>query len=68
MSSNTWPHGYRHALSQDAHVSWNSRTYPGTRQLCCVCEAETGRCEDDGIYVDDHGPLCEDCSRTFSSN
>ena len=59
---NTWPGGYRHAMTQDAHERWNAQHYPGTRQLCCDCDAETGRCEEDSMYTDEgHGPLCEDC-------
>lgn len=59
---NTWPKGYRHALSQSEHEAWNSRHYPGTRQLCVLCEQPTGRCEDDSLYGDDEvGPLCEEC-------
>jgi len=57
---NTWPGGYRHAISQDEHESWNSRHYPGTRQLCTQCEAPTGRCEEDMLAAND-GPLCEEC-------
>lgn len=59
---NTWPKGYRHSMSQSKHERWNASNYPGTRQLCCDCEQPTGRCEEDAIYFDDHGPLCEDCA------
>lgn len=59
---NTWPGGFRHAMSQQEHESWNGSNYPGTRQLCCKCESATGRCEEDSIYLDDDtGPLCEEC-------
>jgi len=61
---NTWPNGYRHAISQCEHEKWNSTHYPGTRQLCVLCDAETGYCEEDAIYLSDEeetGPLCEDC-------
>lgn len=57
---NTWPKGYRHAISQSEHEEWNRRNYPGTRQLCSICERPTGRCEDDSIYIDDE-VVCEDC-------
>jgi len=50
------------ALSQNAHEAINARHYPGTRQLCCDCDEPTGRCEEDSIFIDDHGPLCERCS------
>ena len=37
-------------------------------QRCCVCDAPTGRCEEDSMYLppldpdgNDLGPLCETC-------
>lgn len=62
--SNSWPDGYRHAMYQSEHAAWNSRNYPGTRQLCDVCGCPTGRCEDDTLSREndeDDAPLCEDC-------
>jgi hypothetical protein len=59
---NTWPNGRRRALHQDEHEAWNSANYPGTRQLCFLCEEPTGRCEEDSIYRGDTGPLCEQCA------
>jgi hypothetical protein len=61
MTTNTWPGGRRHAMYQDEHVAWNLNNYPGTLQLCIVCEEPTGRCEDDELYIEDEGPLCEEC-------
>lgn len=61
---NTWPGGYRHAMTQDAHERWNASNYPGTRQMCSECDHPTGRCEDDSLYADDDhevGPLCVEC-------
>lgn len=67
---NTWPGGHRHAIHQSDHETWNARNYPGTRQICVKCESETGRCEEDSLYIDDqtplredqqHGPFCDDC-------
>lgn len=49
------------AYTQDEHNRINAREYPGTRQLCCQCEEPTERCEEDSIYIDDLGPLCEIC-------
>lgn len=49
------------ALSQNVHEAINARHYPGTRQLCVTCDEPTGRCEEDGIFIDDLGPLCEAC-------
>lgn len=49
------------ALDQDTHRSINARHYPGTRQLCVECDAPTGRCEDDSIFVGECGPLCTTC-------
>ncbi len=58
---NTWPSGKRHAMYIDEHERWNEKNYPGTRQLCSVCEEPTGRCEDDSILTEDGAPLCEGC-------
>lgn len=59
---NTWPNGIRHAMSQSEHEHWNAQNYPGTLQLCCQCESETGRCEEDDIWLaNGFGPLCEGC-------
>lgn len=51
-------------MYQDEHKAWNTSHYPGTRQLCAKCDAPTGRCEDDSLYVDEDnqvGPLCKKC-------
>ena len=48
------------ALDQGTHAAINAGHYPGTRQLCSVCDEPTGRCEDDTIDGPD-GPLCESC-------
>lgn len=59
---NTWPDGRRHAIHQYEHEAWNAQHYPGTRQMCSLCNEPTGRCEDDAIYREDgSGPLCEEC-------
>ena len=58
---NTWPGGKRHAMSQSEHERWNASHYPGTRQMCTECDVPTGRCEDDSLFVDETGPLCEEC-------
>lgn len=59
---NTWPNGFKHAMSQTEHENWNATNYPGTRQLCSICDEPTGRCEEDSIYTaEDVGPLCESC-------
>jgi hypothetical protein len=48
--------------SQLEHAAINAREYPGTRQLCCICDESTERCEEDSIYLDDgRGPLCQEC-------
>ena len=64
--SNSWPGGRRHAMTQGAHESWNAPHYPGTRQLCSLCDEPTGRCEEDSLYFEDGMPLCEDCYRRNS--
>ena len=62
MSENTWPGGVRHAMAQSAHDEWNSHVYPGTLQLCSICDEPTGRCEDDTIWSEiTSEPLCADC-------
>lgn len=44
------------------HRAINSREYPGTRQLCVICDEPTERCEEDAIYTDENeGPLCVPC-------
>ena len=47
------------------HEQYNAREFPGTRQLCDWCDAPTGRCEYDSLYLmegtTELGPLCEDC-------
>ena len=59
---NSWPKGYRHAMSQSEHHAWNSANYPGTRQLCSICGGETGRCEDDEILCPEtEEPICLSC-------
>lgn len=61
---NEWSGEVRHAMDQADHEKWNASHYPGTRQLCCECEQETDRCEEDEIYLDcGIGPLCIDCYR-----
>lgn len=49
-------------MDQGEHERWNAYNYPGTRQLCCQCDQQTDRCEEDAIYTEDGiGPLCLDC-------
>ena len=62
METNTWPGGTRHAMSQSDHEQWNAANYPGTLQLCTICDRPMERCEEDAVYVDDIGPLCEACA------
>lgn len=58
---NTWPGGLRHAISQSEHELWNRSNYPGTRQLCCLCDEPTGMTESTG-YFDDNGiAYCQEC-------
>ena len=58
---NTWPNGTKHAMHQDEHEKWNSTHWPGTRQICSLCDDPTGRCEEDTILHKDK-PICEGCS------
>lgn len=59
---NTWPGGKRHAMTPLEHERWNENHYPGTRQICFLCEEPTGACEEDGIFTKDYEPLCEQCA------
>ena len=59
---NTWPNGRRHAMTQSEHENWNAGNWPGTRQLCTVCEQPTGCCEEDEIVNELGQPICEECS------
>lgn len=60
--SNSWPGGYRQAISQAGHDEWNQTHYPGTRQMCIVCGSATERTEDCSLFDDDgDGPLCLNC-------
>ncbi len=65
---NIWPKGYPHVMNQDEHAAWNSYNYPGTRQLCSECNDETDRCDEDSMYVDELGPLCENCYNKLIRN
>jgi hypothetical protein len=58
---NSWPGGTRHAMEQDDHERWNAQHYPGTRQLCAICDSPTGRCEEDALFIDEIGHVCESC-------
>ena len=58
------------ALTQDQHAAINAKHYPGTRQLCVICDQPTGQCEEDSMQVpvtlpdgteDVLSPLCEEC-------
>jgi len=64
-TQNTWPGGYRHGMTQSEHEAWNAHNYPGTLQLCSLCDEPTGRCEDDSILTEDGEPLCENCYATL---
>ena len=62
IEMNTWPNGVKRAMHQDEHENWNAANYPGTRQMCSICDEPTGRCEDDTIYSKDGEPICEACA------
>jgi hypothetical protein len=59
---NTWPGGKRHAMSQSDHEEWNSRNYPGTREICCECNQPTGNCGEDSHFDNDGDPYCYECA------
>lgn len=54
--------GIRKPLSQAEHDAWNNHNYPGTLQLCDLCEEPTGRCEEDSIENEDGYIVCPDCA------
>ncbi len=62
---NTYPDGIRRAMYQHEHESWNSNHYPGTRQMCSICDEPTGRCEEDAILTKNGKPLCEECADKY---
>ena len=62
---NTWPGGRRRALHQHEHEKWNAYNYPGTRQICSVCDEPTGFCEEDAIWSINGEPLCTECAREY---
>jgi len=61
MKNNTWPDGKKRALSQESHKKWNSANYPGTLQICEICDEPTGRCEEDTIENHEGVVCCEGC-------
>ncbi len=60
IDANTWPGGHRHAMHQGDHEAWNAGNYPGTLQMCSLCDEPTFRCEDDELLRNGQ-PICEDC-------
>lgn len=60
---NTWPGGHPHAMTQSEHFAWNAMNYPGTRQLCSVCDEPTGHTEEDSHWNSDGKPLCDECAK-----
>lgn len=65
---NTWPAGYRHAISQCEHEKWNANNYPGTLQICYECDEPTGNCEEDESLNKDGKPVCDKCYNKNISN
>lgn len=64
---NTWPGGVRHAMSQAEHERWNASNYPGTSQICELCDEPTEQCEEDA-FVDSEGHIvCRECYYKQSS-
>lgn len=55
-------------IHQSIHEKINAFHYPGTRQLCSKCDAPTGRCEEDSIFINELGPLCEVCAENTEKN
>ena len=58
---NTWPGGERRAMTQSEHAAWNADNYPGTLQMCFLCDRPTGKCEDDSLYSESGEPMCPEC-------
>ena len=66
MTENLWPGGKRHVMEQGEHEQWNASHYPGTLQLCSICEEPTGRCDEDALWDNDGLPLCEICAASLT--
>ena len=50
------------SINQSEHERINAREYPGTRQICEICDEPTGNCEDDSITCGVCGRIiCENC-------
>ena len=50
------------ARHQYEHEAINAREYPGTRQMCSICDEPTGRCEEDSLFAEgNESPICEEC-------
>lgn len=59
---NSWPDGYKKAMSQAEHSAWDAYNYPGDLQICFSCEEPTNRCDEDDFWADNgDGPFCIDC-------
>jgi len=63
MSENSWPGDVRRSMTQSEHEQWNASNYPGTREMCSVCDSPTGRCGEDSMWSEAGEPLCEECNK-----
>ena len=53
-------------MTQSEHRAHNAVHYPGTRQLCALCDEPTGCCEEDSIYRDTcERPICLECAEKY---
>ena len=52
---------FKKSLSQCDHEKFNASHYPGTRQICSICDEPTGRCEEDEICTIHGDAVCEGC-------
>ena len=37
-------------------------------QRCVMCDEETGRCQEDALFSDDTGPLCDSCFNSLEDD
>lgn len=57
----TWPKGYRQLLSDEEYDDGYSYYHENRKIYCIVCHEQIGGGEENAMYVDEKGPLCDSC-------